>query len=388
MAVGARVTESDLISQIYSTVADPERWTEVMVRISDYLGSSGGLLNHIQADGRALTVLARLSEEHGKVYQQHHVWNPWSLGMKDVPPGKAVIANSLIGPGQLSKSGFYADVLAPQRIENGLHTRHEALQRDGSFGGFGFMLSARGSDRADHALSRLQRLTPHLGRALDATMAMGRVAGGAQNLAAILNVMPGPALLLDRAGRVAHANGAAELLLHERDGLAFDRGGRVQLTAVLSGERAALRRALILALEVAAATGTASSEPVRISRSSGAGPLLVVPVPLPPPQFELWELLDTARVLVLIVDPLSHPGNAGAILRKTFGLTSAEARVALLVGKGLSGPQAAIALGISADTVKTHLARCFDKIGVHSQVTLARLVNALPADLPTGGAAP
>lgn len=106
MAVGARVTESDLISQIYSTVADPERWTEVMVRISDYLGSSGGLLNHIQADGRALTVLARLSEEHGKVYQQHHVWNPWSLGMKDVPPGKAVIANSLIGPGQLSKSGF------------------------------------------------------------------------------------------------------------------------------------------------------------------------------------------------------------------------------------------------------------------------------------------
>jgi DNA-binding CsgD family transcriptional regulator len=111
-------------------------------------------------------------------------------------------------------------------------------------------------------------------------------------------------------------------------------------------------------------------------------------VPLPPPQFELWELLDTARVLVLIVDPLSHPGNAGAILRKTFGLTSAEARVALLVGKGLSGPQAAIALGISADTVKTHLARCFDKIGVHSQVTLARLVNALPADLPTGGAAP
>ena len=62
-------------------------------------------------------------------------------------------------------------------------------------------------------------------------------------------------------------------------------------------------------------------------------------------------------MLVLIVDPASQSGSAAAILRKTFGLTAAEARVAMLVGKGLSGPQAAIALGISADTVETYLAR-------------------------------
>jgi DNA-binding CsgD family transcriptional regulator len=90
-------------------------------------------------------------------------------------------------------------------------------------------------------------------------------------------------------------------------------------------------------------------------------------------------------VLVLIVDPSSQPGSAGAILRKTFGLTAAEARVALLVGNGSSVPQAALALGVSADTAKTHLVRCFDKLGVRSQVMLSRLINAMPVALPAGG---
>jgi DNA-binding CsgD family transcriptional regulator len=83
-------------------------------------------------------------------------------------------------------------------------------------------------------------------------------------------------------------------------------------------------------------------------------------------------------MLVLIIDPSSQTVAATSILRDTFDLTAAEARVALLVAQGLSGPRAAMALGVSLDTVKTHLARCFDKMGVHSQVMIARIVSALP----------
>jgi len=142
---------------------------------------------------------------------------------------------------------------------------------------------------------------------------------------------------LDRSGRIIHANVAAESLLDAGDGLSFDRGGRLQLAAVLPAERGALTRALALALDVAAGASVGLSEPVRITRPSGAGPLLVIPVPLPPPAFALWELSDTARVLVLVVDPSSRPGSTASILRTTFGLTAAEARVALLVANGLSG---------------------------------------------------
>jgi DNA-binding CsgD family transcriptional regulator len=377
------MNESELIDQIYSTIADPGRWSEVIVRISDYLGAIGGLVTYIAPNGRTLVVLGRISEESAKIYQQHYVFNAWSLAMKDVPNGMAVIVNSLIEPETLFKSGFYADCLAPQRIENAVATRHDALSRDGGFGGLNFCLSARGSESAEHARPRLQRLTAHLGRALDATMEVGRIAGGPQKLAAILSVMPSPAVLLDRRGRIVHANPAAEQVLNAGDGLSFDRDGRLQLAASLPSESAALTHALALALDVAAGAGTELSQPVRITRPSGAGPLLVVPVPLPPPAFALWELSDSARVLVLIVDPSSQPGNAASILRKTFGLTAAEARVALLVGQGMSGPQAATALGVSVDTIKTHLARCFDKMGVRSQVMLTRIISALPANFQT-----
>jgi DNA-binding CsgD family transcriptional regulator len=122
-----------------------------------------------------------------------------------------------------------------------------------------------------------------------------------------------------------------------------------------------------------------------LTRPSGAAPLLVLPVPLPPPAFALWEMLEQARVLVLIVDPSAPSRAAASAIQTTFDLTAAEARVAVLIGSGLSGPATAAVLGISPSTVKTHLKRCFEKTGVHSQVGLARILGALPIDPSRGG---
>ena len=116
------MNESELIDQIYGTVADPSRWSSLIIRIADYLGAAGGLLSYTAPDGRTLVVLGRLSEEHSKIYRQHYVWNPWTLAMMGFPTGQAVIANSLLEPGALFKTGFYADVLAPQGLVNSLHT--------------------------------------------------------------------------------------------------------------------------------------------------------------------------------------------------------------------------------------------------------------------------
>ena len=173
-------------------------------------------------------------------------------------------------------------------------------------------------------------------------------------------------------------------LVAQRDNLSILRpessNGGLQLSAVLPDERVALTRTLAQALRVADGSGDALGEPLRLTRLSGAAPLLVVPVPLPPPAFSLWELSDTARLLVLVIDPNARNLAAAAALQAAFGLTTAEARVATLIGSGLSGPQAAQVLGVSPATVKTHLGRCFEKLGVRSQVELARMLSALPPD--------
>jgi DNA-binding CsgD family transcriptional regulator len=81
-------------------------------------------------------------------------------------------------------------------------------------------------------------------------------------------------------------------------------------------------------------------------------------------------------VAVLVGGPGTAP-DAGA-LRAAFGLSAAEARVLRAVAGGAGVPSAAAALGGSQETVRTHLARCFDATGTRTQAALAALVARLP----------
>jgi DNA-binding CsgD family transcriptional regulator len=370
-----------LLNRIYGAVAEPALWPETLASVSDHVGSIAGMLIYnAPPGGKNFIVPVRLNPDLTEIFNKHHVWNPWSLAMKDQPFNKAIILGALVEPRIIRKTAFYADVLAPQRIEDTLNISHRGMARDGSVGGFGFSLSAQGADRAEQGRQRLQRLTPHLSRALDATLQLGPLTDGSRQLARVLQVMPSAALLLDNKQRIVHANPAAEQLLREGDGLTSSSNGGLQLSAVLPNESVALSRNLAQALRVADGSGDLLGEPLRLTRLSGAAPLLVVPVPLPPPAFSLWELAETARLLVLIIDPGARTLAASMVLQTAFGLTAAETRVATLIGSGLGGPQAAQVLGVSPTTVKTHLARCFEKLGVRSQVELARVLSALPSD--------
>ena len=375
------MNNESLLNRIYGAVADPALWPETLTRVTDHIDGIGGMLVYnAPPGGKNLIVPARLDPDVVEVFHKHHVWNLWTLAMKDQPFNRAIIQSSLVELRIIRKTAFYADVLAPQRIEDMLNASHRGMARDGGIGGFGFSLSARGADRAERSRQRLQRLTPHLSRALDATMRLGPLIDSSRQLARVLQLMPSAALLLDGKQRIVHANPAAEQLLRAGDGLTSSSNGGLHLSAVLPNESVALSRNLAQALRVAEGSGDLLGEPLRITRLSGAGALLVVPVPLPPPAFSLWELTDTARLLVLVIDPGARNHAAATVLQTAFGLTAAEARVATLIGSGLGGPQAAQVLGVSPTTVKTHLARCFEKLGVRSQVELARLLSVLPPD--------
>jgi DNA-binding CsgD family transcriptional regulator len=378
--------KASLIDHIYGAIADPGRWPKVLTHVADHLGAVGGMLMHIPAEGkgRVTDIYGRLSEERAAIVRDHYAWNPWSKAMLDVPVGRAVVLSSLLNQDELFKTAFYADILRPQGIVDTMNVNHVALAQYGGVGGFVFCLSARGAEQAHHNVRRMQRLVPHLSRALESTLQLGRFADGRRQMASVLQLMPNPALLINGRGRITFANAAAEMMLRTGDGLSIDGSGDLQFTAAFPGEIAALSRMLAQALAVAIGTGETLGEPLRLTRPSGDPPLLLLTVPLPPPAFELWDLLEPARVLVLIVDPAAQRQRKASTIQAAFGLTSAEARVAVLVASGLTGPQAAKALGISASTVKTHLKRCFDKVGVHSQVALAHLLAILPID-PTGG---
>jgi DNA-binding CsgD family transcriptional regulator/PAS domain-containing protein len=373
-----------MLDLIYGAVADPHRWEDVLVGVSDHIGALGGMLAYVpppSARRPPSQILGRLPEEPSVIFRERHAWNPWTVAISQYPTGKAVSANSLIEPGSIRKTEFFADVLAPWGHADIVDINHKALSVDGAAGGFGFCLSDRSAGRAEEHVRRLDPLTPHLCRALEASLLLGSRADGKRQMSVILDLMPNAALLLDGRGCITQTNKAAEALLRRSDGIAFDRDGSIELVSALPGERQALSRALRGALEVAAGADVMVPPPVRVSRPSGAAPLLVVAVPLPRPSFVFWELVAPARVLVVIVDPVARSRATSSAIQAAYGLTAAEARVALLLASGVTGAQMPGLLGVTAATVKTQLKRCFEKTGTHSQAELSRLFTMFP---PTG----
>lgn len=64
-------------------------------------------------------------------------------------------------------------------------------------------------------------------------------------------------------------------------------------------------------------------------------------------------------------------------LRDVLGLTLGEARIAALVGSGLSPRESAEKLGITEETARTVLKRVFSKTGVSRQSELVALLTKL-----------
>lgn len=72
------------------------------------------------------------------------------------------------------------------------------------------------------------------------------------------------------------------------------------------------------------------------------------------------------------------------VLQQHFGLTHAEARLAQQLLLGLSTEEAAVQLGVSMNTVRTHLKQVFAKCGIKRQAELMRVLYQSPMWLASG----
>lgn len=371
---------NDLLDTIYAAAGDPARWPEVLRRVSDHLGAVDGQLVYFSPSRQTgFNVWGRTSTEFDEIFWQHYARNLWTIAMERLPADTPAASNKIIERKVFMNTGFYTDCLKPLGIEGILSASLSIKAMERGIGGFSFGISERALEKTEESLRQFTRVLPHLTRSLETTIQIGRYADGTRQLARALELMPSAALLISATRRITYANPAAETLLRLNDGLCASPGGDLHLTAALPTETAVLDQTLAGALLIANGDdGSTLHAPLRLTRPSGRAPLLVLPVPLPPPAFAMWELAESARALVLVIDPEAGALGAADVLETSFALTAAEARVAALIGGGLNGPQTAAALNISPETVKTHLARCFEKTGIHSQSGLARLIGMLP----------
>jgi DNA-binding CsgD family transcriptional regulator/ketosteroid isomerase-like protein len=93
-----------------------------------------------------------------------------------------------------------------------------------------------------------------------------------------------------------------------------------------------------------------------------------------------WVLVEDGKILVSFNDDQMVKRRV-ALAQDIYGLTAAQAQVAQLLAQGHDPSLAAEKLGISINTVRTHVRRMFDKTGARSQSALVGLL--LSAEAPT-----
>jgi DNA-binding CsgD family transcriptional regulator len=183
-------------------------------------------------------------------------------------------------------------------------------------------------------------------------------------------------VLTEDSGRIAYMNSSAESILKDGNALK-SRDGR--LVATRPDSRDALARALDSS--VAGKAPSASGQyAVPLPDEEGSGLIAnVLPLQWRDARNPLASL--PGATAVIIQNPsegAAPPMEAVALL---YGLTTAERNVLEHVADSHSPQETADHLGVSVNTIKTHLQKIFAKTGTARQADLVRLIARSTAPL-------
>ncbi|MBI1815373.1 MAG: helix-turn-helix transcriptional regulator [Deltaproteobacteria bacterium] len=179
-------------------------------------------------------------------------------------------------------------------------------------------------------------------------------------------------ILVDERGRVVRMNQRAAEIVAQGDGLLIQHG---VLRGVRPTDTAALHRLIGESVHSEPTNGCAAGVGLRLERPSRRWPLTALVTPLTslgsPPN-------GHAVAAVFVSDPEHSPAIDVGMLRQWFGLTPAEARLAVVLAQGHSLAEGLDRLGVGVNTARTQLKAIFGKTGTKRQAELVRLLLTAP----------
>lgn len=350
----------DLIDRIYEAGMSFDRWPDALTRMADLLGARDASLGAMAPEGLPWIFAPRTDPEFMRLYAEaYHPLNQVWQGVTRRGVGRATSDAMVMPREDLVRSAFHNEWSRPQGYNTHMGTMVLAEEGWRTV----LMLPGRESFGEDE-LRLLETLAPHLRRAvqMNIRLAQGDLNSGVT--ARLLEEMPTAAFVLDADARVLFANAAADELF---------RSGAVRIVqgalSAHGGEGATSLRGLVTRCAMGGLDENGGV--VQIARP-GAAPLCLQ---VTPARREA-PLLGPGMPAAIVFDAgaAAAGSDPGQRLRARYGLTAAEAALALEIAKGDGKPAAARRLGISFATARTHLSRIFEKTGVHRQAELVRLV--------------
>jgi DNA-binding CsgD family transcriptional regulator len=375
VAAAVRHTERDFLTvldALYEGMLDEQAWEAALLRLADSVSGSALLL--FSANPSTSQVfradVVRADPVHVAAYGNTWIHqDPRHAAGLTCKVGEPQIDGMLMNTRQFQRSAIYNEFYRPADVPFHLATW---LERSASRG---VVLTVLGGRRRgafnEGERARMSMFVPHMRRIVQMKDRMSRAQMRASGLLEIMDRLPYGVLLLGAKLEILEASAAARAVLATRAGIHAKNG-------VLGFTRSIDERDFARRLREDP-TRARLDDTIVIHRGTLRPPLSLVVLPLKPTQ-EPW-LRPAARWLVLIFDPQTLPPIADQTLRKTFGLSAAEAALARRLASGLTLAQSAAELCISLNTARTQLKSIFSKTGVRTQAQLVRCILNSPAGL-------
>jgi DNA-binding CsgD family transcriptional regulator/PAS domain-containing protein len=363
------------IEAIYDAAPDPLRWPHALAAIAEYFDDVGAILIWYKDNGSFGTIVSERLAAAQKDYEE----NGWAS--RDI---KAIRAREL---GYFFNGEPFADrhIGFDEEMKNHpCSVQFFAKHGLGWVGAVavspdphvGVMLSVQRDARikeqfSDEELEALRQISRTVEKSLRLSVKLLNAEITSVGLGEALARIGIGVFALDSRGLVIFSNPAGERLL----------GGAVQVVEGRlrigdSSSAAKLAEAISQSLHGMAPDLLSDPKPIMVETAASDRRLAIYLLPIFQPIIAERFLTHTRAIVLVIEQKLDEPADP-AIVRDLLGLTLGEAKIAAMIGAGLSPRDAAEKLGIKEDTARTVLKKVFSKTGISRQSELVALLAKL-----------
>lgn len=365
------------VEAIYDTLSDDELWAHVATRMNELVPVRWFTVSSIgPAFERAnLQVSEGIDDAALRAYDEYF-WetNPWiAEPFREIlcMPGFTGAGHWVVSDEELERCEFGHDFLAPNDMFYGATSILDASPEIAS--NLGVYRPKSLGPYSTGEVSTIRVIAPHIRQALRVRARLLAGEGMAGSLEAVLDRVTVGAVLLDLDGRALQFNRRAKELFGADDGLTLTARGTI--TAARPDDARKLAEAVAEATASADGRGLSPGRSLAIPRPSGGHPHMLQIAPLRVDASRV-QAAGAARAVVFIADPDHETKPPEEQLQSLYGLTRAEARLAVRLAEGRSVSEAAEMLHIQVGTARQHLKRIFSKTGARRQAELIRLLLA------------
>ena len=367
----------DLVGDIYDAALDPSRWPEVVGRAGQFVGGQVASIFSKSpiAGGGDVLCQSGIDPHYCQLYFDKYVkLDPATTGQYFAEIGQPIAVSDLMPQDELRQTRFYREWAAPQGMVDFISA---VIDKSATTAALFGVFRYESDGLADNAARmRMQQIAPHIRRAVMIGRLIDLKSAQASAFAEALERMTCGIGLVDRLGRLVHANAAGQQLLDAGDPL-FVRDGRL---AARDGRTDHMLQDLIVRSGGGdAARGTGGTAMLMTSQN-GLHHVAHV-LPLTSRDRQAVGRAYAASAAIFMRRTMIEPPQSPELIATAYRLTPTELRVLLGIVEIGGVPEVACLLGVAETTIKTHLRRVFLKTGAVRQADLVRPVAGFMSPL-------